>query len=43
MFNNTKVSNSVNGKLVIKATLPSEIFGNDEKLINLYKKWLTLN
>ncbi len=43
MFNNIKISSAVKGKLVITSTLPSEIFGNDEKLINLYKKWLTLN
>lgn len=40
MFNHTEVSDRKNGKLVIKSTIPGEIFDNDEILINLYKKWL---
>ena len=43
MLNNTKVSDKVDSKLVITSTLPGEIFGNDDKLIDLYKKWLNSN
>lgn len=35
MFNNTKVSDRVDGKLAITSTLSGEILGDDERLINL--------
>ena len=40
LLNNTKVSGRIKSKFVITSTILSEIFGNDVKLIEDYKKWL---
>ena len=40
LLNNTKVSGRIKSKFVITSTILGEIFGNDVKLIEDYKKWL---
>lgn len=40
LFNNTKISGRVDGKVQVKATIPYSVFSDDEDLLKNYEKWL---
>lgn len=40
LFNNTKISGRVDGKIQVKATIPYSVFSDDEDLLKNYEKWL---
>jgi len=40
LFNNTKISGRVDGKVQVKARIPYSVFSDDEDLLKNYEKWL---